>query len=92
MLCVGNGSHFCTLVRMNMCNITFQVIRLSTFFFNKCSEKIVTIIFLTKSLKGFSWNNVSPASQTVAQHYIRIVPMYRVIWCYWRRDAKASPA
>ena len=25
VMCVGNGSHFCTPVRMNMCNITFQV-------------------------------------------------------------------
>ena len=36
---MGNGSHFCTSVLMNMCNITFQVLRLSTFVFNKCSEK-----------------------------------------------------
>ena len=76
MMCVGNGSHFCTLVLMNKCNITFLVLRLSTFVFNK----------------GFDWNNVGTASQTVAQHYISIGPMYRVIWCFWRRDAKASPA
>ena len=37
--CVGNGSHFSTPVLMNMCNITFKVLRLSTFVFNKCSEK-----------------------------------------------------
>ena len=65
---------------MNMCNITVQVLRLSTFVFNKCSEKyIFTIIFVVKSLKGFSYNNVGPASQTVAQHYISIGPMNRVI-------------
>ena len=64
---------------MNMCNITFQVLRLSraTFVFNKCSEKkIFTIIFVVKSLKGFGWNNVGPASlasQTVAHHYISIL-------------------
>ena len=59
----------------------------------KCSEKIIfTIIFVVRSLKGFAWNNVGPASQTVTQHYISIGPMYRVIWCFWRRDAKASPA
>ena len=60
---MGNGSHFCTPVLMNMCNITFQVLRLSTFVFNKCSEKqIVMIIFVVRSLKGFGWNNVAPAS------------------------------
>ena len=65
---------------MNMSNITFQVLRLSTFVFNKCSEIIIfTIIFVVKSLKGFGCNNVGPASQTVAQHYINIGPMYRVI-------------
>ena len=93
LLCVGKGWHFCTPVLMNMSNITFQVLRLSTFVFNQCSEnKILTIIFVAKSLKGFDWNNVGPASQTVAQHYISIGPMYRVIWCFWRRDVKASPA
>ena len=40
VLCVGNGSHFCTPVLMNMCNIAFQVLRLSTFVFTKCSENI----------------------------------------------------
>ena len=39
VMCVGNGSHFCTPVLINMCNVTFQVLRLSTFVFNKCSEK-----------------------------------------------------
>ena len=43
------------------------------------------------SLKGFSWNSAGPASQTVAQHYISIGPLYRVIWCFWRRNVKASP-
>ena len=60
---------------------------LKTFVFNKCLEKkLFTIICVVKSLKGFGWNNVSPASQTVAQHYISIGPMYRVIWCFWRRE------
>ena len=63
MRCVGKGSHLCTPVLMNMCNITFQVLRLSTFAFNKCLEKIIfTIIFVVKSLKDFSNNNVGPAS------------------------------
>ena len=39
VLCVGNGSHFCTPVLMNMSNITIQVLRLGTFVFNKCPEK-----------------------------------------------------
>ena len=34
---------------------------------------------MVKRLKGFGWNNVVPASQTVAQHYFTIGPMYRVI-------------
>ena len=58
---------------MNMSNITFQVLGVSNFVFNKCSEIIIfTIIFVVKSLKCFGWNNVGPASQTVAQHYISI--------------------
>ena len=35
---------------------------------------------MVKSLKSFGWNNVGPASQTVAQHYFTIGPMYGVIW------------
>ena len=90
---MGNDSHFCTPVLVNMCNITFQVLRLSTFVFNKCSGKtIFTSIFVVKSLKGFRWNNVDAASQTVAQHYISIGRMCRVIWCFCCRDVKASPA
>ena len=43
-------------------------------------KNIFTIIFVAKSLiKGFGWNNVGPASQTVAQHYFTIGPMYRFI-------------
>ena len=81
---VGNGSHFCTPVLMNMCNITFQVFRLSTFVFNKCAEKIVTITFVVRSLKVL-------VGIMLAQHYISIGPMYRVIWCFWRRDVKVPP-
>ena len=25
----------------------------------------------------------------MAQHYIGIGPMYRVTWCFWRRDVKS---
>ena len=32
VLCVGNGSHLCTPVLLSMCNVTFQVLRLSVFF------------------------------------------------------------
>ena len=39
---------------------------------------IFTIIFVIKRSKGSSWNNIDPASQTVAQHYISIGPMHRV--------------
>ena len=46
-------------------------------------KKIVTTIFVVKSLEGFGWNNVG-------QGYISIESMYRVIWC--RQDVKASPA
>ena len=53
---------------MNMCNITFEVPRLSTFVFKN---------FVVRSLKGFGWNSVGPASQTVAQHYFTVGPMYR---------------
>ena len=83
----GKRFTFLYTSRLNMCNITFQVPRLSNSL-NKCSEKINTIIFLVKSSKGFGWNNVGPASQTMAQHYISIGPMYRVIWCSWRWDVK----
>ena len=62
---MGNGSHFCTPVLMNMCNVTFQVPRLSTSVFKKSSDKnIFTIIFVAKSLQGFVWNIVGPASKT----------------------------
>ena len=89
---MGNGYHFCTPILMNMSNITFQVLRLGTFVFNKCSKKnIFTIIFGLKMLKGFWLNYVGPASQTVAQHCISIGPMHRVIWCFWRRDKKRHP-
>ena len=60
-----------------MCNITFEVPRLSNFVFKKSSEKkIFTIIFVVKSLKGFGWNNAGPVSQTVTKHYFTIGPMY----------------
>ena len=40
----------CTSGLMNMSNITFQVLSLSTFVFNKCSEIIMsTTIFVVKS-------------------------------------------
>ena len=42
------------------------------------------IKYSDSTVKGFDWNNIGQASQTVAQHYISIGPMYRVIWCFWR--------
>ena len=57
-----------------------EVPRLNTFVFKKSSEKnIFTIIFVVKSLRGFGWNNVGPASQRVAHNYFTIGPMYHVI-------------
>ena len=67
VMCVGNSRQFCTPDLMNMCNIT----RLSTFVFKKSSENI----FVVRSLKGFGWNIVGSASQTMAQHYFTIGPM-----------------
>ena len=72
-----------------MCNITFKVPRLSTFVFKKSLEKkIFTIIFVLKSLMGFGWINAGPASQTMAQHYFTIGPVYRVIWVVAFRGIK----
>ena len=65
---------------MNMSNITFEVPGISTFLPRKSLEKkIFTIIFVAMSPKGFGWNNVGSASQTVTQNYFKIGPMYRVI-------------
>ena len=91
MMFVGNGSHFCTAVFMDRCNITFQVIRLGSLSLRNVEKKLFSLIFVVKSLNVFGWNNVGPASQTVAQHYISIGPMYRVVWCFWRRDEKCHP-
>ena len=41
------------------------------------------IKYSDQTVKGFDWNNIGQASQTVAQLYISIGPMYRVIWCFW---------
>ena len=60
--------------------------------FKKSSEKkLFTIIFVVKSLKGFGWNNVGPASQTVAQIYFTIGPMYHVIRVVAFRGIKCHP-
>ena len=87
-MCVVNGSQFCTPVLMNMCNITFQVIRLSTLSLTRVQKKIVTIIFVVKSLKGFGWNNIGSASvdggPASHQHWAN-VSCYLV---FWRRGEK----
>ena len=64
-------------VFMNKSNITFQVARLNGCVLKK--KNIFTIIFVIESLKGFNWNNIGQASQTVAQHYSSIGSMYRFI-------------
>ena len=47
----GKRLSLCTPVLMNMSNITFQVLRSSTFVFNKCSEIILfTIMFVIRSI------------------------------------------
>ena len=62
---------------MDMSNITFEFPRLSTFSFKSLQKKkVFTIILVFGSLKGFDWNNVCPASQTVAQDYFTLGPMY----------------
>ena len=73
---------------MNMSNITFGVSRLGrpTFVFQ--IKYLFMIKYSDKTVKGFDWNNICQASQTVAQHYISIGPMYRVIWCFLAPDVK----
>ena len=79
-------------VFMNMSHIKFEVDKLSTIMFKKSPEKnIFTIIFVAKSLKGFGWNNVGPALQTVAQHYFTIGPMYGIIRVVAFRKIKCHP-
>ena len=46
---------------------------------------------MVKSLKGFGWNIVGPASQSVAQHYFTIGPMYCVIRLKAFRGTKRHP-
>ena len=43
-------------------------------------KKIYLRLYSSLGPKGVRLEYVSPASQTVAQHYISIGPMYRVIW------------
>ena len=46
--------HISVHKNINMCILTFQVLRLSTFVFNKCSEqKMFTIIFVGEGFKDF---------------------------------------
>ena len=78
VLCVGNVWHLCTAVRMNMSNITFEVAWGRTVAFLKSVRKNnIHEYTCDKSLKGYGWNSVDPASQTVAHNYISIGPMYR---------------
>ena len=60
--------------------------------FKKSSEKhLFKIIFMVKSLKGFGWDNVGPASQTVAQDYFTFGPVYRGIQIVAFRGIKRHP-
>ena len=86
VLCVGNGWHFCTPVLMNMCNITFEGPGLSTFVFKKSSKK-----YSWFKAKGVFLNIVGPTSQTVAQYYFTIGPMYRVMWVVAFRGMRRQP-
>ena len=89
----GKRLTFLYTTPLNKSNVTSQVLRLRrpTFVFKKCSEIILfTILFVVKSLKGCGWNNVGPASQTVAQHYISFGTMYRVIWCAGAGNLKVT--
>ena len=65
---------------MNMCDITLQVLKFSTFVFTSVQKKKYSRLYLLLGAFGFGWNNGGPVSQTVAQHYLTIGPMYRVIW------------
>ena len=58
VLCVGNGWHFCfEHVQYNVWGPWVEYFRV----YKVSEKKICTVIFL-KSLKGFGWNNVDPAS------------------------------
>ena len=70
---------------MTICDLlqsfaTFEVARFSSCVLKSVKKKYIYDYIVIKSLKGFGWNNAGPASQTVAQHYISVGPMYRVIW------------
>ena len=53
-MCVGNGSHFCTPILTTMCNITFQLLRLSTFVFNRRWPSITSALGQCIELSGVS--------------------------------------
>ena len=61
---------------MNMSNIMFQVLRLNTFVFNKCSEIIIfTITFVVKSLKvliGIMLASVANGGPALHQHWANV--------------------
>ena len=59
VLCVGNSWHFCTPVLMNMSNITFQVLRLSIFIFNKRAYRALVGIMLAQRRKR--WPSITSA-------------------------------
>ena len=86
VMCVGNGSHFCTPVLMNMWNITFQVLRLSTFVFNKCSEKKYSRLYLwLRAWRVLVGIMLAQRRRCWPSITFSIGPMYCVIWCFWHR-------
>ena len=74
---------------MNMPSITFEVRLLSTFLFTKCPEKMHS--FLNISIIAYGLEYCWPSVADGYHNYISIGPMYRVIWCFWRRDEKRHP-
>ena len=75
MLCVGNGWQFCKPVLMNMSNKTFEVLRLSTFVFEKCSEKIHSRLIIVIRAKRvfmleFCWPGVTDGGPALNQNWV----------------------
>ena len=66
---------------MNISNITFQVLRLSTFVFNKCSEIIIFTItfvvkFIIRAYRVLVGIMLAQRRRRWHKHYFTIGPMY----------------
>ena len=88
------GGHFCrpTPVLMNMSNITFEIPRLSTFVFKKCSEKIhsrlniviraqMVLVGIMLAQRRRRWPSITSA---LGQCILLAV-------LFWRQDGKRHP-